>query len=43
METLEWIDSEKADRRKARGKGAPETFNFLGFTHVCGRTRRTHR
>jgi hypothetical protein len=21
--------------RKARGLGAPETFNFLGFTHVC--------
>ena len=23
-----------------RGLGKPETFNFLGFTHICGRTRR---
>ncbi len=28
-----------ADRRKRRGTGKPETFNFLGFTHICGRTR----
>lgn len=29
-----------AERRKERGlKGRPETFNFLGFTHICGRTR----
>jgi len=26
--------------RKGRGLGKPETFNFLGFTHICGRTRR---
>jgi RNA-directed DNA polymerase len=25
--------------RKTRGEGKPETFNFLGFTHICGRTR----
>jgi group II intron reverse transcriptase/maturase len=25
--------------RAARGEGKPETFNFLGFTHVCGKTR----
>ena len=25
--------------RAARGLGKPETFNFLGFTHICGRTR----
>ena len=25
-----------ADRRKQRGEGKPETFNFLGFTHICG-------
>ena len=25
--------------RKNRGQGKPETFNFLGFTHYCGRTR----
>jgi RNA-directed DNA polymerase len=26
--------------RQARGLGKPETFNFLGFTHICGRSRR---
>jgi RNA-directed DNA polymerase len=26
--------------RQQRGEGAPETFNFLGFTHICGKTRR---
>lgn len=26
--------------RKRRGEGKPETFNFLGFTHICGQTRR---
>ena len=26
--------------RKARGEGKPETFDFLGFTHVCGKTRK---
>jgi hypothetical protein len=26
-------------RRKARGLGKPETFDFLGFTHICGKTR----
>jgi group II intron reverse transcriptase/maturase len=28
-----------ADRRDQRGLGKPETFNFLGFTHICGRSR----
>jgi RNA-directed DNA polymerase len=23
------------ERRKRRGQGKPETFNFLGFTHIC--------
>jgi RNA-directed DNA polymerase len=23
------------DNRKRRGEGKPETFNFLGFTHIC--------
>jgi len=27
------------ERRGERGQGKPETFNFLGFTHACGRTR----
>jgi group II intron reverse transcriptase/maturase len=26
--------------RRGRGGGKPETFNFLGFTHICGKTRR---
>jgi group II intron reverse transcriptase/maturase len=29
-----------ARRRQLRGLGAPETFDFLGFTHACGCTRR---
>ena len=28
-----------AERRAKRGQGKPETFDFLGFTHSCGRTR----
>jgi RNA-directed DNA polymerase len=28
-----------AERRKRRGLGKPETFNFLGFTFACGKTR----
>lgn len=27
------------EKRKARGEGRPETFDFLGFTHMCDRTR----
>lgn len=26
--------------RSRRGQGKPETFNFLGFTHICAKTRR---
>jgi group II intron reverse transcriptase/maturase len=28
-----------AERRNRRGLGKPETFNFLGFTFICGKTR----
>lgn len=28
-----------ADRRKRRGLGKPETFTFLGFIHICGKSR----
>src|SRR5690606_1894548 len=28
------------DRRQVRGVGRPETFDFLGFTHVCDKTRK---
>jgi len=30
-----------AERRKRRGEGKPETFNFLGFTHICGTNYQT--
>jgi hypothetical protein len=29
-----------AERRRAHGRGKPETFQFLGFTHCCAQTRR---
>jgi RNA-directed DNA polymerase len=28
-----------AEERERAGLGKPETFNFLGFTHICGRSR----
>ena len=32
-----------AERRKKRGEGKPETFNFLGFTHICGTNYQTDK
>jgi RNA-directed DNA polymerase len=32
-----------APHRRRLGKGKPETFDFLGFTHICGRTRNGKR
>jgi len=29
-----------SERRQRRGQGKPETFDFLGFTHMCGTTKR---
>ena len=29
-----------ASDRKRGGRGKPETFDFLGFTHICGKTRK---
>jgi len=29
-----------ASNRRDRGEGKPETFDFLGFTHICGKTRK---
>jgi group II intron reverse transcriptase/maturase len=29
-----------AVNRRTRGLGKPETFDFLGFTHICGKSRR---
>jgi len=34
------FDRFAAENRARRGLGKPETFNFLGFTHICGRSRR---
>ena len=28
-----------AEQRSARGLGKPETFDFLGFTHICGKAK----
>ena len=28
------------ENRSKGGRGKPETFNFLGFTHICGKTRK---
>jgi group II intron reverse transcriptase/maturase len=32
-----------AENRKRLGQGKPETFNFLGFTHICGKKRSNGR
>ena len=32
-----------AESRERRGQGKPETFNFLGFTHICGKKRSNGR
>ena len=29
-----------AENTKARGEGKPDSFDFLGFTHICGKTRK---
>lgn len=29
-----------AERRREHGEGKPKTFDFLGFTHLCGTTRK---
>jgi len=32
-----------AENRRRGGRGKPETFNFLGFTHICGTKRSNGR
>ncbi|NWF91183.1 MAG: group II intron reverse transcriptase/maturase [Ignavibacteriaceae bacterium] len=32
-----------AENRRKRGQGKPETFDFLGFTHICGKKRSNGR
>ena len=32
-----------SENRKKRGEDKPETFHFMGFTHMCGQTRKTGR
>jgi hypothetical protein len=34
------FDERAAANRKARGESKPDTFDCLGFTHICGRSRR---
>jgi RNA-directed DNA polymerase len=29
-----------AENRKRRGEGKPDSFDFLGFTHICGKSRK---
>ena len=31
------------ENRRRRGQGKPETFDFLGFTHICGKKRSNGR
>ena len=31
------------ENRQARGEGKPETFDFLGFTHICAKRRKDGR
>jgi group II intron reverse transcriptase/maturase len=31
------------DNRKGRGEGKPQTFDFLGFTHICSKRRKDGR
>ena len=33
-------DDYAAQNRKRRGLGKPETFNFLGFIFICGKSRK---
>ena len=32
-----------APKRRRLGQGKPETFDFLGFTHICSQTRKGKR
>ncbi|MEK7756106.1 MAG: reverse transcriptase domain-containing protein, partial [Planctomycetota bacterium] len=32
-----------AENRRRKGRGKPETFHFLGFTHICGKKRSNGR
>jgi hypothetical protein len=32
-----------AENRRRRGQGTPETFDFLGFTHICAKKRSNGR
>ena len=38
-ETRRWSSGRFAAENRAMGKGKPETFNFLGFTHISGKDR----
>ena len=32
-----------SENRKKRNEGKPDTFTFLGFTHICGKTKKNGR
>jgi group II intron reverse transcriptase/maturase len=32
-----------SENKKKRNEGKPETFTFLGYTHICGKTRKNGR
>ena len=32
-----------AENRERRGEGKPDTFNFLGFTHICAKTKKNNK
>jgi retron-type reverse transcriptase len=38
-----WVGIMRKKVNWMRGESKPEVFNFLGFTHMCGTTRKTGR
>ena len=38
-DTTAGVRAHAAERRRRAGEGKPETFDFLGFTHICGKKR----
>jgi RNA-directed DNA polymerase len=40
---LGFQEKSDADHRQWRGEGKPETFNFLGFRHICVKKRSNGR
>src|SRR2546422_11628846 len=38
QDAVDRVRALRSRKPKERGAGKPETFNFLGFTHICGQT-----